>query len=862
MKKFIFALSTLLLIFCLSFIGINPNAASNVVEVDGATYEVKKNLITQDLGYGVTHVKDIAQSSASNLHDYDSCGPKNTLVGQQVNVLTVESSKTTRIVNWTYMTNDGWTTQTVRTLAENFEIHNPGWKVIAAVNGDFFDINAKMALPYQGNGVHVSNGEVYRPSGSVSNVGFKNDGSDDPLVGGVPCEVSALTLAIYDENENIIKEFVVDKINEEVQDGELGVWFTYNVMLDNVELGTKERTEVPITTKENNTFVVAAPERCLPISKTQVYGKGNISSINNSVTLRFGQFAIETTNSEITSYLQVGTQIRIQQNLVGAFAECDNVTGAGIQMLANGEVTDQKDLDRHPRTCVGIKADGSIVLFTVDGRQFEKNMYGMCSSEMAAALLNYGCVEAYNLDGGGSTTMIIRNEYGDFDVLNSPSDGNERNDSNALLVVVPDVSLSINEVNDTSASFSYTPSKDYTVSNIKLQIGDQIINVKENETNFVFENLTKQTAYSLNYTFDIIYKDEVTHDLSGDLKFATGKTVPHILGLCYEETDDEYIFHFNINDPDNTLSQCFIKYDRSLSMIYDYNETTFTLSKSSVTNPVFELNYKYNIQSTPSKMITKKVVLFLNEQHQINYVLDGGTNDENNKSSYNTYELVGELGNAHKPGYSFIGWFDSLEDGNQITKLSDITEEVTTLYARFSLNTYNINYELDGGINDSNNPSTYCINDGTITLHNPTKEGFNFLGWKLNGEFVKEISSEIASDITLTAVFEKIIIKHTITYNLNGGENNSSNPTEYVEGEGVELLPATKDGYTFKGWELNGEIVNRISGETSEDVTLSAVFEKLEEPTKKGCSCKKNANLVIALTSSLSLLVIVLRKKH
>ena len=489
-------------------------------------------------------------------------------------------------------------------------------------------------------------------------------------------------------------------------------------------------------------------------------------------------------------------------------------------------------------------------------------MYGMCSSELAAALLNYGCVEAYNLDGGGSTTMIIRNEYGDFDVLNSPSDGNERNDSNALLVVVPDVSLSINEVNDTSASFSYTPSKDYTVSNIKLQIGDQIINVKENETNFVFENLTKQTAYSLNYTFDIIYKDEVTHDLSGDLKFATGKTVPKILGLCYEETDDEYIFHFNINDPDNTLSQCFIKYDRSLSMIYDYNETTFTLSKSSVTNPVFELNYKYNIQSTPSKMITKKIVLFLNEQHQINYVLDGGTNDENNKSSYNTYELVGELGNAHKPGYSFIGWFDSLEDGNQITKLSDITEEVTTLYARFSLNTYNINYELDGGINDSNNPSTYCINDGTITLHNPTKEGFNFLGWKLNGEFVKEISSEIASDITLTAVFEKIIIKHTITYNLNGGENNSSNPTEYVEGEGVELLPATKDGYTFKGWELNGEIVNRISGETSEDVTLSAVFEKLEEPTKKGCSCKKNANLVIALTSALSLLVIVLRKKH
>lgn len=789
-RKLIFLLNLFLVLFFTSSL-ITPivRADSKKIEVLDATFEVTNNLITQDLGYGVTHIKDKAQSSAGRLNDYASCGPKDTIVGQQINVLSVESSKTTRIVNWTYMTNDGWTKQTVKNLAKNFELYNPGWKVIAAVNGDFFDINGNNALPYQGNGVHVSNGEVYRPHGSASNVGFKNDGGAYPLVGGVPCQVGNLTLAIYDESGNIVKEFPVDKINETVSLNELGVWFTYNEMVINA-LGNRERTEVSVTVSSNNTYFVKSPIRCLPISKTEVYGKGTISLLTDDTTLRFGQFAIETSNEEIKSYLSDGKMIRVQQNLVGNFEDCDNVTGAGAQLIKDGVAVEEGGgLDRHPRTCVGIKEDGSIVLFTVDGRQFEKNMYGMSYAELSAALLNYGCVEAYNLDGGGSTTMIIRNEYGEFDVLNSPSDGNERNDSNALLVVVPDVSFSIDVVNDTSCDFTYTSSKDMTISNLKVSVNDVVKSISTDEKSFTIDGLEKETAYTLNYTFDINYKDETIQGLNGNIKFTTGKTVPQIINYYYTDKGDDYVFYFNIIDPQNTISQCYIKYDRSIATIYNLDETSFTLPKSRVKVAEFEFNIKYNIQSSPSKMVTIKLPISLDNSYHINYELDGGNNSDLNSNVYDESLLPSTLHDATKKGYTFVGWFDQKIGGNKITQITSNMNSLTTLYARFELKEFNIKYELDGGINNNANKTTYTINDGKISLLNPTKEGYTFSGWYLNNNLVEDIDSQICEDLVITAKWVK-------------------------------------------------------------------------NQNQKGCNCKKNAELIVTLTTTLSLLGLLLRKKH
>ncbi len=86
--------------------------------------------------------------------------------------------------------------------------------------------------------------------------------------------------------------------------------------------------------------------------------------------------------------------------------------------------------DRHPRTAVGFSEDSSkVYLFTVDGRQVGYSV-GMSLFELADYMLEWEIYQAVNLDGGGSTTMVVEG-----DVVNSPSDGTERSVANALMVI-------------------------------------------------------------------------------------------------------------------------------------------------------------------------------------------------------------------------------------------------------------------------------------------------------------------------------------------------------------------------------------------------------------------------------------------
>ena len=91
--------------------------------------------------------------------------------------------------------------------------------------------------------------------------------------------------------------------------------------------------------------------------------------------------------------------------------------------------------NRHSRTCVGITAEGKVVLMVLDGRQ-EPFSAGGSMEELAQIMLDAGCVTAINLDGGGSTTFVAKQEGSDaISVVNRPSDGYERSVSSSLMVV-------------------------------------------------------------------------------------------------------------------------------------------------------------------------------------------------------------------------------------------------------------------------------------------------------------------------------------------------------------------------------------------------------------------------------------------
>lgn len=94
-------------------------------------------------------------------------------------------------------------------------------------------------------------------------------------------------------------------------------------------------------------------------------------------------------------------------------------------------------LTRHPRTAVAIKDDGTIMLFTVDGRA--KESQGMTLEELQKTLRWLGAKDIINLDGGGSTTMFI-DGFSDNGIVNNPSDNKifdnkgERKVANIIMV--------------------------------------------------------------------------------------------------------------------------------------------------------------------------------------------------------------------------------------------------------------------------------------------------------------------------------------------------------------------------------------------------------------------------------------------
>ncbi|MGE9349706.1 phosphodiester glycosidase family protein [Isoptericola variabilis] len=110
-------------------------------------------------------------------------------------------------------------------------------------------------------------------------------------------------------------------------------------------------------------------------------------------------------------------------------------------LLEDGEVTSSTSdfaTLRHPRTAVGLSADGATAyLVVVDGRQAQS--IGASLPELGRFLAQLGADDAINLDGGGSTTMVARLP-GDAgtSVLNSPSDGGERLDANGLGLFTPE----------------------------------------------------------------------------------------------------------------------------------------------------------------------------------------------------------------------------------------------------------------------------------------------------------------------------------------------------------------------------------------------------------------------------------------
>ena len=193
-----------------------------------------------------------------------------------------------------------------------------------------------------------------------------------------------------------------------------------------------------------------------------------------------------------------------------------------------------------------------------------------------------------------------------------------------------------------------------------------------------------------------------------------------------------------------------------------------------------------------------------------------------------SYTILDELvlAPAKHAEYKFLGWE---LNGKLIDKIPAGTYGNLQLVAKWQIEevSSDISYELNEGTLPEDAPKSYVEGVGVKSLPVPVREGYKFMGWTLNGEAVTEISMNQKGAVTLVATWEQIVYGE-ITYDLDGGTLPEDAPKSYVEGEGLATLPTpTRQGYSFNGWMVNGEVVTSISPSTKGAVTLVATWTEV-----------------------------------
>jgi uncharacterized repeat protein (TIGR02543 family) len=221
-------------------------------------------------------------------------------------------------------------------------------------------------------------------------------------------------------------------------------------------------------------------------------------------------------------------------------------------------------------------------------------------------------------------------------------------------------------------------------------------------------------------------------------------------------------------------------------------------------------------------------------KYSIKYVLNGGKNDAGNPTAYYEGTAVA-INPATREGARFIAWYDNAKfSGSPITSTVNRTGNLT-LYAKWELREYNIYY--DYGYFEPvkvSNPEKYNITS-TVTFKNPTRKGYDCLGWYEYGNKITGIKKGTTGEKYLTAGWREH--GYTLKLAANGGKGQAvSYKLNYTESVKLPGNPYTNPGYNFKGWldKSTGivykpnDAVSMLTEKNNGTYTLYAQWEAIE----------------------------------
>jgi len=284
-------------------------------------------------------------------------------------------------------------------------------RVVAAINGDFFDTTG---MPIN---LQVTQGRMLRGPSPHSVVAFTDRGM--PLI-----EILSASYRVRTRD---------------------GTWrdmqgFNRSRLTDETILFTSDFGASTSTNKYGSEAILrllsplAINDTLRAVVRDRRSAAGNAPLADSLIVVSGHGAALRWLDSRVA----VGDTLLLVCSLSPARGRIVEALGGLPRLLRAGKVAVETDREggkhfsevRHPRTAIGFSADSSkVFLVTVDGRQ--EHSLGMTLYELADFMHSLGCAEALNLDGGGSTTMVVRGK-----IVNHPSDATgERPVGNALLLI-------------------------------------------------------------------------------------------------------------------------------------------------------------------------------------------------------------------------------------------------------------------------------------------------------------------------------------------------------------------------------------------------------------------------------------------
>lgn len=497
-----------LLVCVATFFCATIGSASAFTWKDSKTITNVQDLTTSTVCEGVTYTSCKVSSYYdgvvvsknglySGLYDYNTDILEADLKGGNVQVVQYSSVSST----------DKWKMTRPTLLAKEYEETHPGYKVVGAINGDFFDIS-NTGAPI---GSVVQDGRVFQapswgtPTGGA--IGMKADGT---IVTGRPTYTSKETLKVYNTAGEIVSTTPIASTNSISASG-ISILTSIKDVTDDALKG-KFVYEVKFTNQKKD------------VNKDSYFIEGPVTKVGYDRGVFSGaSYIVSSTDLGLT----VGTNIISSFDYTGEWANVQSAFGYFCQLLKDGKPMYQASKTTPSiadtvgdfcysymnvvknRTAFGFKADGSLVLMTTD-----KSDYGSSYYELGEYLRCCGCVSGYIMDGGGSSLLAMREENGKFVVKNNPSDtGGERSDGNAVLLVVkdPGFDISVTDTNYYSATVNLNTHKSIfsdSVKNVKVQVNG----VSQEFVNNIsaFTNLLPNTEYLANVTYDIVENGKTT----------------------------------------------------------------------------------------------------------------------------------------------------------------------------------------------------------------------------------------------------------------------------------------------------------------------------------------------------------------